>query len=54
MTGAKVKKEKRLSVEEANAIIMATVREVTEAERLARLVVGKTKKRRSRKVVEAV
>lgn len=50
----KIKKEKRLSVEEANAIIMSTMREVTEAERLARLVVGKTKKRRSRKVVEAV
>ena len=54
VTGAKVKKEKKLSVEEANAIIMSTMREVTEAERLARLVVGKTKKRRSRKVVEAV
>ena len=45
----KIKKEKRLSVEEANAIIMSTMREVSEAERLARLVVGKTKKRRSRK-----
>ena len=46
--------EKKLTIEEANARVLATVKEVTPEEAMRRMVFGAVKKRRSRKVVEAV
>ena len=47
-------KEKKLSIEEANARVLATVREVTAEEAMRRLVFGAVKARRTRKTKEAV
>ena len=55
MQGKKVTvEEKKLSVDEANARVMASVREVTKAEALERLCFRVAKKRKSRKTVEVV
>ena len=47
-------KEKKLSIEEANARVAQTVKEITPERALQLLVNAMPKKRRSRKVVEAV
>ena len=52
--GKKVTVEKKLSIEEANARAVASMREVTEAEALERLCFRVAKKRKSRKTVEVV
>ena len=54
MQGKKVKVEKKLSIEEANARVAGTVKEITPERALQLLVNAMPKKRRSRKVVEAV
>ena len=52
--GKKVTVEKKLSIEEANARVALTVKEITPERALQLLVNAMPKKRRSRKVVEAV
>ena len=54
MQGKKVKVEKKLSIEEANARVASTVKEITPERALQLLVNAMPKKRRSRKVQEAV
>ena len=54
MQGKKVKVEKKLSIKEANARVALTVKEITPARALELLVQAMPKKRRSRKVQEAV
>ena len=54
MQGKKVKVEKKLSIEEANARVAGTVKEITPERALQLLVRAMPKKRRSRKQVEAV
>ena len=54
MQGKKVTVEKKLSIEEANARVATTVKEITPERALQLLVNAMPKKRRSRKVVEAV
>lgn len=52
MQGKKVKVEKKLSIEEANARVAGTVKEITPERALQLLVNAMPKKRRSRKVQE--
>lgn len=54
MQGKRVAVEKKLSVEEANARVASTVKEITPERALQLLVRAMPKKRRSRKTVEAV
>jgi hypothetical protein len=54
MQGKRVTVEKKLSIEEANARVMATMRELTPKRALELLCNRVPKKRRSRKQVEAV
>ena len=54
MQGKKVKVEKKLSIEEANARVASTVKEITPERALQLLVNAMPKKRRNRRVVEAV
>jgi hypothetical protein len=54
LQGKKVTIEKKLSVEEANARVATTVKEITSERALQLLVRAMPKKRRSRKTVEAV
>lgn len=54
MQGKKVKVEKKLSIEEANTRVASTVKEITPERALQLLVNAMPKKRRSRKVQEAV
>jgi hypothetical protein len=54
MQGKKVTVEKKLSIEEANARVMATAKEITPERAMELLVRSMPKKRRSRKQVEAV
>jgi hypothetical protein len=53
-TQVKLDKEPKLSIEEANARVAATVKEITPKRALQLLVRAMPKKRRSRKAVEAV
>jgi len=54
MQGKRVTVEKKLSIEEANARVASTVKEITPERALQLLVRAMPKKRRSRKTVEAV
>ena len=55
MQGKKVKVEKKLSIEEANALVLATLKEITPERELELLCQRVPKKRRSRKTqVESV
>lgn len=54
MQGKKVKIERKLSIEEANARVASTVKEITPERALQLLVNAMPKKRRSRKVQETV